>query len=123
MSNEISRNVANDNEYFKIANFVYYVLYLNENTKNADGVMYPSVPAEGGGFNVVLKKESADKKIEFDKAATCYLAKKKDRSYLLITSYSTNDSKKGVFTYIPKKIEEDEKKMYERYAKGLDFIN
>jgi len=123
MSAEISKQFDNSNDYFKIANFINYLLYVNEKTKTADGVMYPSVPAAGGGFNVVLKKESADEKVEFVNASMCYLAKNKMKSYEMITNDSTNVSDEGVITYTPRIIEEAEKNMYDSYAQGLDFIN
>lgn len=123
MSKEISKQITDSEDYFKCANFVNYLLYVNEKTKNADGIMYPSVPAAGGGFNVVLKKESADKKIEFVSAAMCYLAKNKKQSYQMIINDSTSVSDDGVITYTPRKISEEEKMRYDSHAQGLDFVN
>ena len=123
MSAEISKQVEINENYFRIANFVNYLLYVNEKTKNADGIMYPSVPAAGGGFNVVLKKESADQKVEFVRASMCYFAKNKMKSYEMIINDSTEVSDKGVITYTPRVIEEAERKMYESHAQGLEFIN
>lgn len=123
MSAEISKETINNTDYFKIANFVNYILYINEKTKNADGIMYPSVPAAGHGFNVAIKKESADKKIAFVGASMCYLAKNKMNAYEMIVNLSTEIGEDGRLKYTPKKIEEEEKKIFEKYANGLDFIN
>lgn len=123
MSKKISEEVSENKEYFIIANFVYYLLYLNEKTKNADGIMYPSVPAGGHGFNVVIKPESVDEKLEFAGSALCYLAKNKDKSYLMVTNQSTLINEDGFITYTPKKNDKDELEMYYRYAKDLEFVN
>ena len=123
MSLQISQKVSDNIEYFKIANFVHYLLYINEKTKSADGIMYPSVPAEGDGFNVVLKPESADEKLEFSVAALCYLAKNKDKSYLMVTNESTSISEEGTITYTQREFDEEELKIYQSRAKGLNFIN
>ena len=53
MSNEIAKNITNNKDYFKIANFVNYLLYINIRTKDSDGIIFPSVAAEGQGFNVI----------------------------------------------------------------------
>lgn len=123
MSQKISEEVFENKEYFIIANFAYYLLYLNEKTKNADGIMYPSVPAAGHGFNVVIKPESADEKLEFAGSALCYLAKNKDKSYLIVTNESTSINEDGFITYTPKEIGRDEFEIYYRYAKDLEFVN
>jgi hypothetical protein len=123
MSSQISQDVSNNIGYFKIANFVYYLLYSNEKTKNADGIMYPSVPAKGDGFNVVLKPESADEKLEFSVAALCYLAKNRDKSYLMIKNQSTGIREDGYITYTPRDIDEEENRMYQNHAQGLEFVN
>ena len=122
MSHQISQEVSDNIEYFKIANFVYYLLYVNEKTKYMDGIMYPSVPAGGAGFNVALKPGSADEKLEFSDAALCYLAKNRDRSYLMIKNHSIY-IKDGYITYSPKEIDEEENRMYQNYAKGLELVN
>lgn len=123
MSIEISKDFPDSKDYFKIANFVNYLLYVNEKTKSADGVIYPSVPGAGAGFNVVLKKESADEKIEFERSSLIYLAKNKMKSFEFIVNYSTAVSKEGVITYTPRVVTEQEKKEFEKYAQGLDIIN
>ena len=123
MSAEILKDFTESIGYFKIANFVNYLLYVNEKTKGADGVMYPSVPGNGAGFNVVLKKESADEKIEFVRSSLCYLAKNKKQSFEFLVNYSTTVSKEGVIEYTPRVVTEREKDEYEKYAQGLEIIN
>ena len=123
MSAEISKQVKSHSDYFKISNFVNYLLYVNEKTKNADGVMYPSVPAAGAGFNVVLKKESADDKVEFVNASLCYLAKNKLESYLMVVNYSTDVNEDGVITYTPLVTDVEELKRYNNIAQGQVFVN
>lgn len=44
-------------------------------TKDSDGIIYPSVPAQGGGFNVAIKPNAADTKIRFVGASLCHLLK------------------------------------------------
>ena len=123
MSAEISKDFPNSKGYFKIANFVNYLLYVNEKTRDADGVMYPSVPGDGAGFNVVLKKESADVKIEFVRSSLLHLVKNKKKAYEFIVNDSSIVSKEGVITYVPRVVTEKEKDEYEKYAHGLEIIN
>lgn len=52
MAVEMGKTFNSNVEYFKIANFVNYLLNVNEKTKGVDGIIYPSVPAAGSGFNV-----------------------------------------------------------------------
>ena len=56
MASEIGKSFSSNVEYFKIANFVSYLLYINEKTKNVDGIIYPSVPSAGAGFNVAIMR-------------------------------------------------------------------
>lgn len=55
MAKEIGKDFSSNVGYFKIANFVNYLLNVNEKTKNVDGIIYPSVPAGGAGFNVAIR--------------------------------------------------------------------
>lgn len=122
MANEIGKDFKTNVEYFKIANFVNYLLNVNEKTKKADGVIYPSVPAGGAGFNVAIRPSAADEKIKFIGASLCHLLKKEDKSYLCVMN-DTESIEDGVVTYKDKVIEEAEKKMYQAYVVGLSFIN
>ena len=67
-----------------IANFVNYLLNVNMKTKDSDGIIYPSVPAQGNGFNVAIKPNVADTKIRFVGASLCHLLKQRDKSYVAI---------------------------------------
>ena len=50
MAEEISKDFSDRNQYFKIANFVHYLLRINQETRDADGIIYPSVPAQCAGL-------------------------------------------------------------------------
>lgn len=121
MSEEIAKDTSNSIEYFKIANFIFYLLRINPKTKDVDGVIYPSVKVGGEGFNLVLKPEVVDNKLAFEGASLCYLAKRQSDMYLRIVNHSIicGDNIKYV-DYIPDIREQIE---YSRYAKDLDFIN
>lgn len=122
MSNEMATEFSFDNEYIKVANFVNYLLNINTKTKDADGIIYPSVPAQGGGFNVAVKPDIADAKIRFVGASLCHLLKQYDNSYIAIIKDSLIN-RDGTITYIDRTQSQDEIKMYEQYANGLYFVN
>lgn len=121
MANEIGKNFSSNIEYFKIANFVNYLLNVNEKTKNVDGIIYPSVPGAGSGFNVALKPSVVKKKLIFGSASLCYLLKKKEKAYLRVMNRSVS-VEKGIITYrdLGNDIQEDA--ICAQYS-GLDFIN
>ena len=122
MAKEIGKNFSSNVEYFKIANFVNYLLNINEKTRNVDGIIYPSVPGAGAGFNVAIKPESFRNKIEFVGASKCYLAKKKEKAYQIVVNH-TASVKDGVITYEDKEIDPREYAVYSQYAEGNSFIN
>lgn len=122
MAKEIGKPFDNNVEYFKIANFVNYLLNVNEKTKNADGVIYPSVPAAGSGFNVAIRPTVVDEKIKFVGASLCYLLKQKGKSYLSVMN-ETESISEGTLTYKKKVLESEELEVYNSYAKGLSFRN
>ena len=122
MANEIGKDFKTNVEYYKIANFVNYVLNVNEKTKNADGVIYPSVPAGGAGFNVAIRPSVVDKKIKIVGASLCHLLKREDKPYLCVMN-DTESINNGIITYKDKVIEGAEKNVYQAYAHGLSFIN
>lgn len=101
MSEEIAKEVEKPMDYFKIANFVYYVLYINTKTKDADGLIYPSVAAAGEGFNIVLKPDVVDRKLRFYGASLCYLVKNKMEAVLHIVNQAIGCSDDGTLTYVP----------------------
>lgn len=122
MANEIGRTFKSNVEYFKIANFVNYLLNVNNKTKGVDGIIYPSVPAAGAGFNVALRPSVVDEKVEFIGASLCHLLKKADDSYLHVVNRSVS-VENGIITYEEMAMNSAEKEMYERYAEGLKFRN
>lgn len=122
MANEIGRTFKSNVEYFKIANFVNYLLNVNNKKKSVDGIIYPSVPAAGAGFNVALRPSVVDEKVEFIGASLCHLLKKADDSYLHVVNRSVS-VENGIITYEEMAMNSAEKEMYERYAEGLKFRN
>ena len=103
MSNEISRPVTQNSDYFIISNFVNFLLNVNQSTCSADEIIYPSVPAKGNGFNIAIKKESADKKIIFKHASLCFLIKNKMKSTYLLMNDSDSLCRDGNLKYIQRK--------------------
>lgn len=123
MSNEIAKPFNNGNtEYFKIAHFIYYLMRINPKTKDADGLLYPSVPAGGEGYNVVLKPEVVDKYISFENASLCYLAKKQKQMLVMNVNHAMVDNDKIIYIDdIPNK--EAHEKYFNELADGLSFVN
>lgn len=117
MSNEIAKEFSDSKDYCKIANFVYFLLYINNKTKGYDGILYPSVAAAGEGFNIVLKPESVDKKLQFSTASLCYLIKNKDKAEVIIVNHSVGQNEKGILVYEP--MEDFNANKY----KNANFIN
>ena len=117
MSNEIAKETVENLDYFKIANFIYYLLYINKSTCNSDGIIYPSVAAGGEGFNIVLKPEAVDKKLEFSVASLCYLIKNGMKAELHVVNHSIGKTDDGSLLFTPQ--EDFDKQICE----GFDFIN
>lgn len=122
MASEIGKNFSSNIEYFKIANFTNYLLNINEKTKNVDGILYPSVPGEGAGFNVAIKPNSFLKKVKFVRASKCYLAKKKDEAFQKVVNNSISVID-GLISYEDKEVNKQEEDYYLQFAEGIDFIN
>ena len=122
MAKEIGKDFSSNVEYFKISNFVNYLLNVNKKTKNADGIIYPSVPAGGAGFNVAIRPSVADEKIKFVGAGLCHLLKRGEQSYLHVMKQSVS-VENGVITYENKNMNDAEKNMYYSYAEGLVMRN
>lgn len=121
MAKEIGKDFKSNMGYFKIANFVNYLLNINEKTKGADGVIYPSVPGAGAGFNVAIKPTAADAKIEFVSASLCHLLKRGEKAYQCVMNHS-EAVVDGVIKYKDKE-DQQEKQVYLSYADGLTFRN
>lgn len=122
MAREIGKPFSSNLEYFKIANFVNYLLHINEKTRNVDGIIYPSVPAAGAGFNIALKPDSVNEKVQFKGASLCHLLKKKESASLFVLNHSISISGDSI-TYSPKQLDEIEKSRYKEFAEGLSFRN
>lgn len=123
MSREISKQCNDSEGYFKIANFVYYLLYVNQSTKHFDGIMYPSVSSAGEGLNVVLKPEIADKKLQFKSASVCNFAKKGSEAISIIVNDARSKDINGNLKYIERELSESTKNEYNKLASDLSFIN
>ena len=88
----------------------------------SSGIIYPSVPAGGSGFNVAIKPAVVDEKIKFVGAGLCHLLKKGKQSYLHVMKQSVSVDD-GVITYKDKDMNDAEMKMYQSYAEGLVMRN
>lgn len=123
MANEIGKSFASNVEYFKIANFVNYLLNINEKTRVVDGIIYPSVPGAGSGINVALKPSAVDKKLVFGNASLCYLYKKKEEAYMRVVNKSIS-VENGIITYnvLDSDMQEEEFLIREKYVDN-EFIN
>lgn len=120
MSNEIAKNTDNDLDYLKIAHFVYFLLNKNIPTKSYDGILYPSVHAQGNGYNVALKPCAVDNKLQFVSAHCCYLVKRPETPKeinvdFVSHSFEQNERRELVF-------ERDEDFDENNYV-GMSFIN
>ena len=103
--------------FYKLEAFTYegcYMLNINEKTKGVDGVIYPSVPGAGAGFNVAIRPSVADSKIRFVAASLCHLLKRGEDAYLCVIN-QTDTVIDGVIKY--KDIDDPQEKMiYSSYA-------
>lgn len=122
MAKEIGKDFKSNLEYFKIANFVNYILNVNEKTKNADGVIYPTVPGAGAGFNVAIKPSVVDNKVRFVGASLCHLLKRGEKAYQCVMNH-TDSVENGIITYKDKYIDPQEAAIYANYAEGLSLRN
>lgn len=122
MAEEISKDFSDRNQYFKIANFVHYLLRINQKTRDADGIIYPSVPAQGAGFNVAIKPESADAKIRFSNASECHLLKKGMKMTVIPVSDAIVDEY-GRIAFKDRDFTPEYRAYYFDNSIGLRFVN
>ena len=122
MAEEISKDFSDRNQYFKIANFVHYLLRINQKTRDADGINYPSVPAQGAGFNVAIKPESADSKIRFSNASECHLLKKGMKKTVIPMSDAIVDEY-GRIAFKDRNFTSEDRAFYLDNSIGLSFVN
>lgn len=120
MSNEIAKNADNILDYIKIAHFVYFLLNNNIPTQSYDGVLYPSVHAQGNGYNVALKPCAVDNKLQFVSAHCCYVVKRHENPKEIdvdFVSYSYNQNEIGELVF-----EQYEDFDENKYA-GMNYFN
>lgn len=122
MAEEISKEFDESNKYFKIANFVYYLMNVCTKTKDADGILYPSVPSQGAGLNVAIKTELVDNKIQFLNASICHLLKRGTNMHVFTMKDAIVDSE-GNIKYEERQRCEQEIKYYQDLSRGLYFVN
>lgn len=122
MADEISKDFSSEDEYFKIANFINYLLTINMKTKDADGIIYPSVPAQGAGFNVAIKPEVADRSIQFMNASVCHLLKREMQMSVIPVSDARVDEY-GNMVFVDRIFDEKEAAFYRASSDGLSFVN
>lgn len=122
MAEEISKDFDDREKYFKIANFVNYLLTINTKTRGADGIIYPSVPAQGAGFNVAIKPDVVDAKIQFLNASVCHLLKKEMIMAVIPMSDAVVDEY-GNMVFKDRVLTEKERAFYDDNSAGLCFIN
>lgn len=122
MAEEISKDFSDRNQYFKIANFVHYLLRINQKTRDADGIIYPSVPAQGAGFNVAIKPKSADAKIRFSNASECHLLKKGMKMTVIPVSDAIVDEY-GRIAFKDRNFTPEDRAFYLDNSIGLNFVN
>lgn len=99
-----------------------YLLRMNEKTKDADEILYPSVPAQGAGFNVAIKPEVADMKIQFSNASICHCVKGGDKMTIFTVSDAFSDEF-GSLSYKDRDVSREEAKFYREQSQGLLFVN
>ena len=122
MAEEISKDFDTSDKYYKIANFVYYLMTICSKTKESDGILYPSVPSQGAGFNVAIKPEVVDRKIVFSNASICHLLKRGTDMHVFTMKDAIVDSSGGI-TYKERQRGEQEKKYYQELCEGLVLVN
>lgn len=122
MADEISKDFDDKEQYFRIANFVNYLLTVNKKTRDADGIIYPSVPAQGAGFNVAIKTEVADRCIQYMNASVCHLLKRETQMSVITVSDAQVDEF-GNMIFVDRPFNEKEKAFYKDKSEGLLFVN
>lgn len=121
MSNQIATKFSSNSDYPILANYIYYLLYINEGTKDIDGIIYPTVRMDGNGFNLAIKPKSTDTKLRFIQATECYMCKRQDYITVLNIQDGISIDKLGSLTYSPNKTyDESETK---RFTEDLAFLN
>lgn len=119
MSEEMSRELDGC-EYFKISNFVYWLLYHNRKTSDADGIIYPSIKAQGECFNIALKPSVVDEAMSIRNVVECQISKRMLDTKIRVTQYGRMMEQK--LEFIPKEFCEDEIRFFEKFDFGLNSL-
>lgn len=119
MSEEISRELKGY-EYFKISNFVYWLLYHNGKTCHADGIIYPSIKSQGECFNIALKPSVVDEAMSIRDVVECQISKRMLDTKIRVTQYGRMMEQK--LEFIPKEFCEDEIRFFEKFDFGLNSL-
>ena len=120
MSNEIAKNTGNNLDYIKIAHFVYFLLNNIVSTQSCNGILYPSIHAQGNGYNVALKPCAVDNKLQFVSAHRCYVVKRHENPKEIdvdFVSYSYDQNEIGELVF------EQYEDFDENKYSGMIFIN
>lgn len=120
MSNEIAKNADDNLDYIKIAHFVYFLLNNNIPTQSYDGILYPSVHAQGNGYNVALKPCAVDNKLQFVGAHCCYVVKQHENPKKIdvdFVSHTVGQNQNGQLIF------EQESDFDEKKYTGMSFVN
>lgn len=120
MSNEIAKNTDDNLDYIKIAHFVHFLLNNNIPTQSYDGILYPSIHAQGNGYNVALKPCAVNNKLQFVSAHCCYVVKRHENPKEIdvdLVSYSYNQNEIGELVF--EQYEDFDEKKYI----GMNFVN
>lgn len=120
MSTEISREL-HGKDYFKISNFVYWLLFQNESTRCADGIIYPSIKAQGKCFNIALKPAVVDESLIMKDALMIQLSKRQRDMKCRVVQYGTINGK--MVQYSTKQFSENEILFFEKFDYGLNSIS
>ena len=120
MSNEISKELHNK-DYFKISNFVYWLLFHNESTRYADGIIYPSIKARGECLNIALKTTAVDEALLIKDVRMIQLSKRQRDMKCRVVQYGTINGR--TIQYSAKQFSEKEILFFEKFDDGLNSIS
>jgi|WetSurMetagenome_2_1015567.scaffolds.fasta_scaffold02563_16 hypothetical protein len=98
MSKLLATEAKFDNDYYIIANYIHYLLYVNEKTKEFDGIAYPSVYMKGESFNIALKPTSVEDKLILH-GGGINIDIKKESNNKIISIYTFVANEDGTLTY------------------------
>lgn len=101
-ANEFSKELTHpDFQYLISAIYASRLIGLTQNGVTLDGVLYPSVRAEGRGINVALSKECADSKLRLHAVLQCRVYKKNNRMFVNNEKFTVVEDGRGDFQLEP----------------------